>query len=420
MNVLIIGKGARESAFIWSIRRTSPKVDRIFIAPGSPGMMYVAEIVPIDCSSLSDIKDLVQFAKEYDIGLTIVGPEQPLSLGIVNEFQKAGIRIFGPSKEAAEIESSKIFAKKLMQDIRVPTASFREFSDYREVLCYINGIKFPSVIKVDGLAKGKGVYVCKTLTDGKRALKSIMVDKIHGDAGESVIIEDFLEGEEVSMHLLCDGENVSFLPSVRDYKKLLDGDKGPNTGGMGAYNLIEMPNEQEIYYTIVDPVLEELKRRGRKFTGCFYPGIIITQNGPKILEFNCRFGSPEAEIILPLLEDDIINTLNDSIDGKLDRVDVYTNYVVCVNLVSKGYPGVCDIGHQITGFEAASKIPGVFIFPGGVGYKDNKLVNIEGRVLSIVGVGNTRKQARERAYKAVELIHFEGMHYRTDIAKEGT
>jgi phosphoribosylamine---glycine ligase len=419
MNVLVIGEGARESAFIWKIKQ-SPRLKRLFVAPGNYGMKEMAEIVPINCSSMSDIEELVQFAKEYRIDITIVGPEKPLSLGIADEFQKAGLRIFGPSKRAAMIESSKLFAKELLSDLNIPTASFHAFSDYTDALEHLHTRRYPVVIKADGLARGRGVHICMDKKEGMNSLRSIMIDKIHGHAGETVVMEDYLEGEEISIHAICDGKSVSFLPSVRDYKKALDGNAGQNTGGMGAYGPIGFEDGHnkflhEAHLLIFNPVLKELERRGKTFIGCLYAGLIITQNGMKVLEFNARFGDPEAQIIMLLLKSDLLDIIDACLDGELSHIDCFESSVVCVNLVSKGYPGKCETGFAINGHHKAEKIPGVIILPAAVGYKDQRLVNTEGRVFSVVGWGGTLEDARSRAYEAVECIHFEGMHYRKDI-----
>jgi len=415
MKVLIVGSGGREHAIAWKVAQSS-KVKEIFAAPGNPGIGKIGNCVPI---SPTEIDRLVEFAKEKKIDLTIVGPEAPLVAGIVDEFEKAGLKIFGPSKSAAQLEGSKAVAKEMMKKYGISTAEFKVFSNPEEAKNFVKKKGAPIVIKADGLAAGKGVTVAKTLEEALTAIDKIMVKKVFGESGNKVVIEECLKGEEASYLVITDGKNFVPLATAQDHKAVFDGDRGPNTGGMGAYSpapILSKDMELRVQKEIVKPILKGMIEEGTPFKGILYVGLMITNDGPKVLEFNVRFGDPEAQVILRRLEDDLVEIAEKTIDGQLpNKLNWKPETSICVVLASKGYPGSYEKGKEIFGIEGAEAIPSVVVFHAGTAVKNGKLVTNGGRALNVTALGKDIKEAREIVYKAVEKIHFEGMHYRKDI-----
>ncbi len=423
MKVLVIGKGGREHALVWKLAQ-SPRVEQVFCAPGNAGTGLDGTNVPIEAA---DFPGLIRFAKKEDIGLTIVGPEEPLALGIVDEFQKAGLRVFGPSKEAARIEASKVFAKQLMRHADVPTAEFRICDHPDPARHYIETREFPVVVKADGLAAGKGVIVCSTTEDALAAIDRIMVREEFGRAaGRQVVIEKRLEGQELSILALVSGRTIVPLPPTQDHKPAFDHDTGPNTGGMGAYCPAPLGTPevvQEIEQTILVPTVHALKRSRRPFRGVLYAGVMITNQGPRVLEFNCRFGDPEAQPLLMRLRTDLLDLLEAVVDGNLDefpedRLAWDPRPAVCVVLCSQGYPGPYTRGKVITGLAQAAALPDVKVFHAGTKLENGLVVTDGGRVLGVTALGDTLADARRQAYEAVGLIHFQGMFFRRDIGEK--
>ncbi|MEK7132791.1 MAG: phosphoribosylamine--glycine ligase [Patescibacteria group bacterium] len=416
MDVLVVGSGGREHALAWKLAQ-SPRVGKLYIAPGNGGTRTIGENVAI---AADDIAALVHFAKEHSIGLTVVGPDNSLALGIVDAFHTAGLRIFGPSKSAAQIESSKVFSKRLMEEAGIPTAEFKVFKKYEDALDYVREKGTPIVIKASGLALGKGVYVCGTNAEAEEALKEIMINRAHKDAGDEVVTEEFLDGEEVSIHALCDGKEYLMFPPAQDHKRIGEGDTGKNTGGMGVIAPVlkiggEMQNE--IRTKVIRPILSALEKRGAPFSGLLYPGLKITSKGPKVLEFNARFGDPECQVYMRLMNTGLLELLEACADGNLAGKYLEWNPGFAVNIVlaSGGYPDAYKKGFPITGIEEAEKIPGVVVFHAGTAIQGETLNTAGGRVLGVSAVGDTLKQALDHAYEAVELINFEGKYFRRDI-----
>jgi phosphoribosylamine--glycine ligase len=417
MKVLVIGSGGREHALVWKLTQ-SPKVSKIYCAPGNAGISRLAQCVNIDADS---IEKLVDFAKKEKIDLTVVGPELPLSRGIVNEFNKQGLRIFGPSKEATEIESSKAFSKYLMKKYYIPTANYEVFQNSEAALDYIQQQTFPLVIKADGLAAGKGVFIVKNLVESKDALNALMEEKKYGEAGRQVIIEEFLEGEEVSVLAFCDGKTVIPMVPSQDHKKIFDDDQGPNTGGMGAYSPVPFyPDELEkrVLEEILKPTVKGLQNEGKEYKGVLYAGLILTKEGPKVLEFNARFGDPETQVLLPRLKTDLIDILNAVIEDKLHQINIEweDNAAVCVVVASGGYPEKYQKGKVINGLEKLEKMKDMIAFHAGTKFQDEQVVTSGGRVLGITAWDETISKTKERAYKGLKEIYFEDMYYRKDIA----
>ena len=420
MNILVVGSGGREHAVVWKIAK-SRKVKKIFCVPGNPGIANLAECV----SKIKgeDINGLREFAIKEKIDLTIVGPELPLTLGIVDGFEDKGLKIFGPSKKAAEIEASKVFAKNLMQKYGIPTGGYKIFKDSKEAKEYIKGHSLPLVVKADGLAAGKGVIICKTEEDALDAIKLIMEKKTFGKAGERIIIEDFLKGEEASFLAITDGKTVAPLPPCQDHKAIFDRDKGPNTGGMGAYSptpIISPKLKQEIMNSIMIPTVKAMEKEGRPYKGVLYAGLMITNDGPKVLEYNCRFGDPETQPIMMRLRNDLIDVLLSAVEGRLSKIKLNCDNKValCVVMASKGYPGTYEKGKEIKGIEEASKIKDVVVFHAGTAVNGGKLVTAGGRVLGVTAMGVGIKRAINKAYEAVAKIKWEGVHYRKDIGEK--
>lgn len=421
MKVLVIGKGGREHALVWKLAQ-SPRVERIYCAPGNAGTAEDGVNVAIEAT---DTDRLIKFARKEEIGLTVVGPEDPLAQGIVDQFQKAGLRVFGPSREAAQIEASKVFAKQLMRHADVPTAEFRVCDHPDPARHYIETREYPVVVKADGLAAGKGVMVCSTTEEALAAIERIMVREEFGRAaGRQVVIEKRLEGEELSILALVSGRTIVPLPATQDHKAAFDGDEGPNTGGMGAYcpaPLATPELRREIEEAVLVPTVHALKRSRRPFRGVLYAGILVTNQGPRVLEFNCRFGDPETQPLLMRLRSDLLDLLEAVVDDRLDefpeeRLEWDPRPAVCVVMASHGYPGNYSKGKVITGLAAAASLPDVKVFHAGTRMENGLVVTDGGRVLAVTALGDTLADAKRNAYEAVSRIHFQGAFYRRDIA----
>ncbi len=413
--VLLVGSGGREHAIASTLSK-SPQVGKLYVAPGNGGTRQVADNIPI---LATDIIGLAQFAENNAIDLTIVGPDDPLALGIVDTFQARGLKIFGPTQKAAAIESSKVFAKKLMRDVGIPTAPFEIFSDYNEALQHVRNRALPLVVKADGLALGKGVYVCHSISEAESALVETMLKRVHKDAGKEVVIEDFLEGPEFSVHAFCDGKTSVLLPAVQDHKPIGNGDTGKNTGGMGTVSPLPWVDSEmlrEIDERIVRPVLQALAERGRPFRGLLFPGVKMTPNGLQVLEFNARPGDPETQCHARLLKTDSLDIFEACVEGTLADLTVewYGGFAACVILASEGYPDRYKTGLPITGVNEAERLTGVEVFHAGTSF-NGELTTTGGRVLGVTATGDTLKIALNRAYEAAHLIHFEGKYYRSDI-----
>ena len=417
MNILVIGSGAREHALAWKLKQ-SASVTRLFSAPGNAGTAELGENVPI---SASDLPLLLHFAKENRIGLTVVGPDDPLAAGIVDLFEAEGLRVFGPRKSAARLESSKIFAKELMRKNKIPTARGAAFSEMEAAYAFVNEARFPLVIKADGLALGKGVIIARDAADARNTIDAMMKERRFGEAGTRLLIEECLVGTECSLHLLVDGQNYRLLATARDYKRAHDGDVGPNTGGMGAFSPADNFDgdlQARFKRQVMDPLMQGLVDRGIVFRGLLFPGLMVTPDGPQVLEFNCRFGDPETQVILPRLKSDLVELLHATIDGTLDRSSIEwdSRAAVTVVLASAGYPDKYDVGKPIHGLEVVSNTKDVHVFYAGAQRKSGSVLTSGGRVLSVTALGDTIAVARTRAYEAVSKIHFEGCHCRRDIA----
>lgn len=419
MRVLVIGSGGREHALCWKIKQ-SPLVRAVYCAPGGAGISNHAECVDIKAT---DIEGLLRFARAEEIDLTVVGPELPLVLGIVDRFQKEGVRIFGPTKAAAEIEHSKIFSKNLMKKYKIPTAFFSTFYRFEDAVAWVKEVKPPLVVKADGLTGGKGVLICKTENEAIDALDAIMKGKIFGDAGDRVVIEEFLKGEEASFLAFTDGETVLPLESSQDHKPLLDDDQGPNTGGMGAYSpapVVTLEVHKRIMEGIMIPTVNALKEEGRRYKGVLYAGVIIEDGKPKVLEFNCRFGDPETQPLMMRMKSDIVPILNAVVDEKLSgkTIEWRPEASVCVVMVSRGYPGDYKKGFEIKELKSVEGTEGVVIFHSGTVVQDGKFIVNGGRVLGVTALGKTIPNAIDLVYGAVQKIDCKSLHYRTDIGKK--
>ncbi|MBI4549028.1 MAG: phosphoribosylamine--glycine ligase [Ignavibacteriae bacterium] len=424
MNILLIGSGGREHALAWKMGQ-SPSLPRLYCAPGNAGIGEIAELVPIKAT---DLDALLTFAREQSIDLTVVGPEQPLTQGIVDLFESNGLKIFGPSKAAAKIEGSKIFAKTFMKKYSIPTAEFRTFnvSQRFDAERYINEIPVPIVIKADGLATGKGVTVCETKEQALEVLELMMDKKVFGEAGTNVVIEEFLVGEEASVFAITDGKDFVTLAPAQDHKRILDNDQGKNTGGMGAYAPTPIVDDEmlsKIKRTIIRPTLLGLAKEGHPYKGCLYVGLMITQTGPKVVEFNCRFGDPETQVVLPLLENDLVRLMLDAIEGRLSKTKIVMKKKtsICVVIASGGYPDEYQTGKQIIGLDAVSSEPDVIVLHAGTKKEKDNIVTAGGRVLGVTALGaqDDLEGTIDKAYRAVEKITFDGAYYRSDIGKKG-
>lgn len=413
MKILVVGGGGREHAIIWKLRQNE-NIKEIHCAPGNGGISDIATCVPINAT---DIEALVEYAQNEKFDLVIVAPDDPLYMGLVDKLTENGIRAFGPTKLAAEIEGSKVYAKELMKKYGIPTAQYEVFEDYQNALLYVQNCNIPIVIKADGLALGKGVIICNTRKEAEQALKLIMIDKQFGDAGNRVVIEEFIEGPEVSVLSFCDGETILPMASAQDHKRAFDGDEGPNTGGMGTFSpspKYTTEIQKKVEETIIQPTVEALKKEGRPFKGVIFFGLMLTKNGPKLLEYNARFGDPEAQVVLPRLNNDLLEIIQACIDGNLCDIELEweERSAVCVVMASGGYPGSYKKGELIKGLD---KTQNSIVFHAGTSKKDGHYYTNGGRVLGVTALGKDIKEARENAYSDVERINFNGAQFRTDI-----
>ncbi len=419
MKVLVVGGGGREHAIIWKLKQ-SPLVDKIYCAPGNAGIGELAECVPI---AAMEFDKLIAFAKENTVDYTVIGMDDPLAEGIVDAFEKEGLQVFGPKQNAAILESSKAFSKNLMKKYGIPTASYETFDDYEKAKAYLQTQTMPIVLKADGLALGKGVLICNTLEEAETGLKEIMQEHKFGTAGNTVVIEEFLEGPEVSVLSFCDGKHIVPMVSAQDHKRALDHDKGLNTGGMGTFSPSKFYTKEmaeECMKTIFQPTLDAMKKEGRPFVGIIYFGLMYTKNGMKVIEYNARFGDPEAQVVLPRLKTDLLEIMLACTNGTLDKIDIqwYDNAAVCVVLASGGYPVAYDKGYEITGLDKIAKKENIIVFHAGTDKKNGKFVTAGGRVLGITGIGKNMDEAIQTAYEGVEIVDFEKKHFRTDIGKK--
>ena len=418
MKVLVVGSGGREHAIVTSVAK-SPRVDKIYCAPGNAGIAALAECVPIGAM---EFDKLVAFAKKKEIDFTIIGMDDPLVGGIVDVFEAEGLRVFGPKKNAAILEGSKAFSKDLMKKYNIPTAAYENFTDPKAAIAYLEQAKFPIVLKADGLALGKGVLICENLDEAKAGVKEIMEDKKFGASGNTMVIEEFMTGREVSVLSFVDGKTIKIMSSAQDHKRAKDGDQGLNTGGMGNFSPSPFYTEEVddfckkyIYQATVDAMAKE----GRPFTGVIFFGLMLTEDGPKVLEYNARFGDPEAQVVLPRMKNDIIDVFEACVDGTLDQIELEfeDNAAVCVVLASDGYPVKYDKGLEIRGLENFKDKEGYYVFHAGTKFKDGKIVTNGGRVLGVVATGDDLKKARTNAYEAVKLVDFDNKYCRSDIGK---
>jgi len=419
MKILVVGSGGREHALIWKIAR-SPLVEKIYAAPGNAGIARQAQCVDITPDNLEGLAD---FAARERVDLTVVGPEAPLCRGIVDLFRERKLRIFGPSKSAAELEGSKIFCKELLRRNGIPTAGFRVFSEASQVRAFLKTAPFPLVVKADGLAAGKGAVVCANLSEAEGAIEQMMVKRAFGEAGARVLIEEFLSGVEASVIAFVDGRTIAIMETVQDHKRVYDGDRGPNTGGMGAYSPAPVAAEREaerVEREILVPVVHALNKEQRRFEGILYAGIMYTKSGPKVIEFNVRHGDPECQALVVRLKSDLVPILNAVIDGKLEEAAIEWDPrpAVCLVVASGGYPGRYEVGYEISGLAEAEAMPDTVVFHAGTMAKEGKVVTSGGRVLGVTALGADLRAAQQAAYAAARKINFTGMHYRTDIASK--
>jgi phosphoribosylamine--glycine ligase len=418
MKVLVIGSGGREHALTWKISQ-SPRVNKIYCAPGSAAIGELAECVAIGPAQINKLAD---FAENQGIDLTVIGPELPLTLGVADLFEKRGLKVFGPNRAAAQLEGSKAFAKAILHESNIPTASFGTFTDATAAKHYVAEQSMPCVIKADGLAAGKGVLICATRLDAEAAIDAMLVRKAFGKAGEKLVIEEFLDGEEASFMILTDGEHIVPLASSQDHKRVFDDDHGPNTGGMGAYSpapVVTPAVHKRILTEILNPLLVGLKKKGIAYRGVIYVGLMITKAGPEVLEFNARFGDPECQPIMMRLKSDLVPLLESTIEGRLDRIrpEWYEDAAVCVVLCAKGYPGSYDRGNEILGLDRLKHWEKGLVFHAGTAKDNGRWVTAGGRVLGVTARGTDIANAVQEVYRAVGEISWEGMHYRRDIAR---
>ncbi len=419
MKILVIGNGGREHAVARKLMQ-SPLAEKVFIAPGNAGTALVGENVDI---KVDEFEKIAEFAKKEEIGLVFVGPENPLVEGIVDFLQEKGINAFGPSKKAAAIEGSKLFTRDLLKKYGIPSAEYAAFDNAEKAKQYLQEKEAPVVVKADGLAAGKGVVVAETIEEAEKAIDEMMTDKRFGEAGSKIVLEEKLLGEEASYLVFTDGKNIKPMVSSQDHKRIFDNDKGPNTGGMGAYSpapIVTKEMEQRILKEIMQPTVDAMAKEGREFKGILYAGLMISKTGPKIVEFNCRFGDPETQVILPRLDSDLISIMQACIEGNLAEQEVKWSQKAycCIIMASGGYPGKYEKGKEITGLEKDSKITETIVFHAGTKADNGKVVTNGGRVLGITASGNTIKESIDNAYKAVEKISFEGMQFRKDIGQK--
>ena len=419
MKVLIIGSGGREHAIAWKVAK-SPKVEKIYCAPGNGGISQVAECVPIGAM---EFDKLAAFAKEKEIDLTIVGMDDPLVGGVVDVFEKEGLRVFGPRKNAAILEGSKAFSKDLMKKYNIPTAAYENFDNPEEAIAYLKEkAEFPIVLKADGLALGKGVLICNTLDEAEEGVKTIMLDRQFGAAGSRIVVEEFMTGREVSVLSFVDGKTIKTMTSAQDHKRAKDGDQGLNTGGMGTFSpspFYTKEIDEFCQKNIYQPTVDAMAAEGREFKGIIFFGLMLTEKGPKVLEYNARFGDPEAQVVIPRMKNDMVEVCEACIDGTLDQItlEFEDNAAVCVVLASDGYPVSYGKGYPIEGLENFEGKEGYYVFHAGTALKDGKIVTNGGRVLGVTAKGATLKEARKNAYTATEWIQFENKYMRHDIGK---
>ena len=418
LRILVVGGGGREHALVWKLAQ-SPRAGKIYCAPGNAGIARAAECVSI---SSSDLTALANFAQQERIDLTVVGPELPLARGIVDIFLARGLRIFGPTRGAALLESSKVWCKELLAKYGIPAACFATFDIPSEAIAYLDTQDFPVVVKADGLAAGKGVTVARTPEEAEQAIRQAMVERTFGDSGKRVVIEEFLVGREVSVMAICDGENLFPLPFSQDHKQVFDDDQGPNTGGMGAFSPVPFITDdlaEEAIETIMRPALEAMGTEGRPYTGCLYGGLMLTDDGLKALEFNCRFGDPESQAVLPRLDADLVELLEAAVAGELpeEAPPSHSRAAVCVVMASGGYPGEYETGKLVYGLDAAEAMPEVAVFHAATKKTNEGLVTAGGRVLGVTGLGDTLPEAVSAAYRGAGAISFDGAHFRRDIGR---
>ena len=416
MKILVIGSGGREHALLWKLAQ-SPRVTQLLCAPGNAGTAQLATNHPVVAT---DLPGLVALAKSEQVDLTIVGPDDPLAAGIVDLFQKERLRVFGPIAAAARLESSKSFAKEFMLRHGIPTAGSATLADPEAALAHCRAADYPLVVKADGLALGKGVVIARSFAEAEAAIREIMIEKVFGDAGNTVVIEEFLTGPECSLHAMIDGKNYTLFPDAKDHKRALDGDQGLNTGGMGTISpsrVVDVAMKQRLEQEVLDPFVRGLAADGLRFQGMLFPGLMMTSNGPKVLEFNCRFGDPETQSLMRRLKSDLLDLIEATIDGKLAEAQPLWDEraAVCIVLASGGYPGPIEKGKPIKGIEKASTDPDVVVFHAGTSSKDGQVVTNGGRVLGVTALGATIEEARKKAYAAAEKIMFEGKQLRRDI-----
>ena len=419
MKVLVVGGGGREHTIIWKLAQSS-KITKLFCAPGNGGISKLAECVPIKAV---EIEKMVSFAKQEKIDLVMVAPDDPLALGMVDAMEEAGIRAFGPVKAAAILEGSKAFSKDLMDKYNIPTAGYKVFTNSEEAIAYLQAGKIPVVVKADGLALGKGVIIAQTLEEAIDAVNSIMNDKVFGDAGSKVVIEDFIEGPEVSILAFTDGKTIVPMVSSQDHKRAYDHDMGPNTGGMGTFSpspLYTAELDEYCMKNIFLPTVDAMNKEGRTFKGVIYFGLMLTEDGPKVLEYNARFGDPETQVVLPRLKTDLLDIFEAIIDERLDSINIEwdDNAAVCVVAASGGYPGKYQTGIEIKGIDAAQENGQTIVFHAGTSIKDGTFFTAGGRVLGVTAVAQSMQLAIDKAYQGIEKISFDGMHYRKDIGRK--
>ena len=419
MKVLIVGGGGREHAIAWKAAQ-SPKVEKIYCAPGNAGIAGLAECVDI---GVMDFDAQTAFAREHGIDLVIVGPDDPLAAGAVDAFEAAGLRVFGPRKDAAILEGSKAFSKDLMKKYNIPTAAYETFNSPEEALAYLEDAPIPIVLKADGLALGKGVLICNTREEAKEGVRTLMLDKQFGSAGDRIVVEEFMTGREVSVLSFVDGKTIKIMTSAQDHKRAGDGDQGLNTGGMGTFSPSPFYTEEVDAFCkehIYQPTVDAMKAEGREFKGIIFFGLMLTENGPKVLEYNARFGDPETQVVLPRMKNDIVDVFEACVDGTLDQIELEfeDNAAVCVVLASDGYPEHYEKGYKIDGLDRFDGQDGYYVFHAGSKFdKDGNVVTNGGRVLGVTAKGNTLKEARENAYRAAEWVEFGNKYMRHDIGK---
>ena len=425
MRILVIGSGGREHALVWKLAQ-SPHVTQLWCAPGNAGIaqeQLAKNSAPVECVNLGaeDLPKLLAFAQEKKADLTVVGPDNPLALGIVDLFQKNGLRIWGPNQKAAQFESSKVFSQNFMEKYGIPTARAGTFSDANEAKKFAASLDGKCAVKADGLALGKGVLICASVAEATKAIDEILVSKAFGAAGANIVIQEFLEGVEISLHAICDGKTAKLFPTSQDHKRALDGDAGLNTGGMGTYSPTPFLTDAQLADTgrkILEPFMRGCTAEGIDYRGILYPGIMLTKSGPKVLEFNARFGDPETQVYLTRLESDLVELLDASVNGTLDKIELKRKAAtaVCVVMASGGYPGSYPKGKVITGLDEAAKLSNTKVFHAGTALKDGQIVTNGGRVLGVTAWAKDLKSAQAAAYAAVEKIHFDGAQFRHDIA----